>query len=390
VYRALDGRFHRSVAIKVIVGALDEPARQRFGRECRAMGVVSRHPHCVTVYDSGFDDDGRAYLVMEDMAGGALGERVLLDWAEVLDIGVKVAGALHAAHTSGVLHRDIKPENVLMSAYDEPKLGDFGIARLDDGLRSRTGTLSATPAYAAPELFAGQPATPGSDVYALASTLYALIDGRAPFLRDTDESYLPLVARIVNETVPDLRHRGIPVPVCAALEAGLEKDPTHRVASALDYGSTLQDAQRAVGGDVTRMVGRNVPAARGRDLRGTVVVPAPGPLASSGQPVAAPLGPHPVRTPPPVATPPPAGPGVFALPITASPGPVPTPGVGYWFYVDDPEWLVSPYDSGQVAGVLQPGQWYLAGEEAGGWVYAADERGAEGWVPGTSVRRYRG
>jgi hypothetical protein len=63
---------------------------------------------------------------------------------------------------------------------------------------------------------------------------------------------------------------------------------------------------------------------------------------------------------------------------------------GYWFYVEEPQWLVSPYDYSRTVGVLQPGQWYLAGEEHAGWVYAADEHGREGWVPCTGVRRYEG
>jgi serine/threonine-protein kinase PknK len=134
VYRAHDHRFYRSVAIKVLRGPLDAASRKRFERERRAMGTLSRHPHCVTVYDSGFTSDDRPYLVMEDMSGGSLRQRIRdgpMPWPEVVAIGVKLAGALHAAHEAGVLHRDIKPENVLCSAYGEPKIADFGIARLE-------------------------------------------------------------------------------------------------------------------------------------------------------------------------------------------------------------------------------------------------------------------
>ena len=147
------------------------------------MGTVSRHPHCVTVYDSGFTDAGQPYLVMEDMTGGTLTDQAPLPWAEAVEVGVKVAGVLSASHGAGVLHRDIKPDNLLVSAYGEPKLGDFGIARFDDSTQTRTGSVSATPAYAAPELFDGAAATEASDVYSLAATLYALITGMPPYAR---------------------------------------------------------------------------------------------------------------------------------------------------------------------------------------------------------------
>jgi serine/threonine protein kinase len=240
-----------------------------------------------------------------------------------------------------VLHRDIKPENVLVSAYEEPKLADFGIARLEGGLRSRTSALIATPAYAAPEILDGQQASAASDVYSLAATLFALIVGQPPFARDGDESHFALIARAATEPVPDLRRRGVPGPVCNVLEAGLEKDPARRVGVALEYGRRLQDAQRAVGCVATRIIGADLANADGRRSAETVVVAPPDDVAA-----------------------------------------------GFWFYVDDPEPLVSPHDHSRTVGELQPGQWYVAGEQSGDWVYVADEHGTEGWIPTSAVRRY--
>jgi YVTN family beta-propeller protein len=254
VYRAHDDRFNRSVAIKVLMGPLDAASRKRFERERRAMGTLSRHPHCVTVYDSGFTPDDRPYLVMEDMSGGSLRQRIddgPMPWPQVVAIGVKLAGALHAAHEAGVLHRDIKPGNVLCSAYGEPKLADFGIARLEaDTLTS--GMIFATPAHAAPELFEGGGPTRVSDVYSLGSTLFMLMAGSAPFARRDDEPAIAMIMRASQEPVPDLRPRGVPDAVCAVVEDAMAKRPDDRPTAA-EIGQRLQEAQRSAGIEPTPM-----------------------------------------------------------------------------------------------------------------------------------------
>jgi serine/threonine-protein kinase PknK len=264
VYRAQDHRFNRSVAIKVLTGPLDAPSRKRFERERRAMGALSRHPHCVTVYDSGFTSDDRPYLVMEDMSGGSLRQRINdgpMPWPEVAALGVKLAGALHAAHEAGVLHRDIKPENMLCSAYGEPKLAEFGIARLEaDTLTS--GMIFATPAHAAPELFEGTGPTRASDVYSLGSTLFMLLAGRAPFVRRNDEPAIAVITRASQEPVPDLRPRGIPDAVCAVVEDAMAKRLEDRPTAA-EVGRRLQDVQRGAGIELTpmAMLAGTIPAA---------------------------------------------------------------------------------------------------------------------------------
>ncbi|MGZ6979453.1 MAG: serine/threonine-protein kinase, partial [Acidimicrobiia bacterium] len=130
VYRAEQADVHRVVAIKILSG-YDEDARRRFDREREAMGILSSHPNIVTVYASGFAGD-YPYLVMEYLDRGSVADELAhgpMSWREAIDIGVKLSGALQAAHSAGILHRDVKPENVLVSAYGEPKLADFGIAR---------------------------------------------------------------------------------------------------------------------------------------------------------------------------------------------------------------------------------------------------------------------
>ncbi len=233
VYRAFQPRFNRAVAVKLLDPQGDAMANERFERECGAMGVLSSHPNIVTIFDAGLTEQGKPYLVMEFMPDGTLEDRLEREgpfpWQEVTDLGVKLASALQMAHDAGVLHRDVKPANVLRSPFGEPCLSDFGLARFA-GQAKTEGVLSATLLHAPPEILDGQPATPQSDLYSLASSLYTLLAGETPFWRADDESMLPLLARIVDDPVPDLRGRGVPNPVAAAIERAMSKDPEARPA----------------------------------------------------------------------------------------------------------------------------------------------------------------
>jgi serine/threonine-protein kinase PknK len=252
VYEAQQTALNRNVAVKLIMAEVrDEKVRLRFERECLAMGLLSDHPHIITVFDAGFGPSGQPYILMDFMPGGSLADRVdregALEWREVVAIGVKLASALETAHRAGVLHRDIKPENVLMNAYGEPELGDFGIARLQGGPETRTDTLTASIAHVAPELLAGDPPSVKTDLYALGSTLYVLLSGRSAFLRDTDESIVPALTRISSEPVPDLRLAGIPDAVAEVVERLMAKDPEQRIGSALELAQHLRSLQSGQG-----------------------------------------------------------------------------------------------------------------------------------------------
>ena len=282
VYRAEQPEFGRTVAVKVLREPLTDPdVRRRFERECRAMGMLSGHPHIVTVYGGGLTATGRPYIVMDLMRAGSLADRVRqrgpLPWQEVCDLAVKLAGALATAHRMGVLHRDIKPENVLVSNFGEPKLGDFGIARVAGGTETKTSALTASVAHAAPELFeeGGQPSE-RSDLYALGSTMFALLAGGAAFVRDSDESLLPAVLRITNDPVPDLRPRAVPGPVCEVVERLMAKAPTDRFASAEELGQQLRRVQTDAGLPPTRMVVEEAASQPlgGETVRGAVSGPA--------------------------------------------------------------------------------------------------------------------
>src|SRR4029077_15586539 len=148
-----------------------------------------------------------------------------IDIDQSTELIIKICGALETAHRSGVLHRDMKPENILMGPYDEPKLGDFAIARVQGATMTATSTIWGSPAHAAPEIIEGKGATAQTDIYSLGSTLYVLLSGKLPFQRDTDESIIPVLARIATEPPPDLRPIGVPEPVWAVVDRSMAKDP---------------------------------------------------------------------------------------------------------------------------------------------------------------------
>ena len=161
----------------------------------------------------------------------------------VLGVGVKVAGALAAAHREGILHRDIKPANILITGYGEPQLTDFGIARIGGDFETSAGSVAGTPAFTAPEVLKGQPPSPASDVYGLGATLFCLMTGHAAFERRTREGVVAQFLRVTNQPIPDLRDHGIPDDVCTAIEHAMAGDPADRPASADAFGNELRTVQ---------------------------------------------------------------------------------------------------------------------------------------------------
>ena len=171
VYRALDRKLNRPVAIKFLSDDLAGPAaRRRFQREARTASSLN-HPHIVTVHDAG-EFEGRQYLVTELVDGGTLRDWTQggHGWRETIELLSGVADGLAAAHDAGVLHRDIKPENILITKSGYAKLADFGLATLHEGAasddaapavtetRTPRGIIVGTVAYMSPEQASGQPA----------------------------------------------------------------------------------------------------------------------------------------------------------------------------------------------------------------------------------------
>jgi serine/threonine protein kinase len=258
VYRATQPAFGRTVAVKVLnVPMLDAESRRDFDRECRALGSLSNHPYVVTLFAGGVSKYDRPYLVMDYLPGGSLASKLHdegpMPWAASIAIGIKLASALASAHAAGVLHRDIKPENVLVSAYGEPQLADFGVARLEGGTRTASGTITGSIAHASPEVLSGVSATEASDVWSLASTVATLIIGEAPFHRSGESSLHATITRILTAPPRDLRPLGVPEAVCTALEAAMAKDSWERTPDAVAFGRALQAAQQSLGLPETAM-----------------------------------------------------------------------------------------------------------------------------------------
>jgi serine/threonine protein kinase len=320
VYKGCQTEFSRFVAVKVVTAVgVDEALRRRFQQELRAVGGLSEHPNIITVHASGETAEGLPYLLMGYHPEGSLSDRVNwggpLRWQEVAVVGVKMAGALESAHRAGVLHRDVKPENILVSSFGEPVLADFGIARLEGAAHiTATGVVTGTIAHAAPETLEGKPQNAGSDVYGLASTLHQLLSGRSAFSRDTDESVVAVMRRVLTEPPPDLRAIGVPAPLATVVTRGMDKDPATRYQSAAELGQALRGAQTVLGVAPTPLPVALAPGDARRSGEQVVAERPIVPVTPTPPPATAP---RPALPPPP--TEPPRGRKKLAPPPTAPP-----------------------------------------------------------------------
>ncbi|MBL8776955.1 MAG: protein kinase [Acidimicrobiales bacterium] len=343
LYRGVQENFNREVAVKAFtVKALDRAAQARFEQECAAMGVISVHPHTLTVFDSGVAKR-RPYIVTEWLSRGNEHDRLVrsgpFDWREAADIGVKVAGALESAHRAGVLHQNLKPHNVFVSPLGEPLLGDFEVSPAGSFV-TRSGDPRDTQMHAAPELFTGGQQSVASDIYSLGSIIFTLIAGHPPFEVDEEEPLVRVIARAASDPVPDLRPTGVPPGVCGVLEWAMAKAPGERPPTVRELGRFLQAAQQAAGQPPTRLAllpetdadrALPLPALPAALLtRGGAPAAPPGPPVSAAPapapPPAAPAPPTPAAPPPPAPVPgAPPPPPAAAPPVPAPAAPAPPP-----------------------------------------------------------------
>ncbi|MGF1597432.1 MAG: serine/threonine-protein kinase [Acidimicrobiales bacterium] len=222
----------RQVAVKVGHAPIDDTTVQlRFERECIALGRLSGHPNIMDVFTAGQLVDGRPYLVLEFVDGGTLWDRLRrgpLTAGELRRIGLQLAAALDTAHTHGVLHRDLKPENILLRRNGDAVLGDFGIARLHDGAHTTSHAITASVAYAAPEILSGKGASAATDIYGIGICLLAAVVRTVPFVDGADDSIHPIINRVLTAPPPDLRVLGVPDRLATLIEGLLAKEPQRR------------------------------------------------------------------------------------------------------------------------------------------------------------------
>ncbi len=250
VYLGKDPKIGREVAIKTMALSqefeADELAevKERFFREAETAGRLS-HPNIVTIYDTGEEHDF-CYIAMELLKGGDLAPYVkaanLLPADKAVSIVARAADALGYAHKQGVVHRDIKPANMMYHAgTDTLKLTDFGIARLTDSSKTKTGMVLGTPSYMSPEQLAGKKIEGRSDLFSLAASLYQLLSGKLPF---EGESMAQLMYKIANEAPTDILSVSPRVPhgLVAFLDKALAKNPDERFQSGEEFAAALRAA----------------------------------------------------------------------------------------------------------------------------------------------------
>ena len=255
VYKALDTRLQRAVAIKVLRNeAVNDPERiRRFVQEARAASAL-HHPNIVTVYDVD-TAGGIDFIAMEYVAGKPLDEilaRGRLPLADTLRYAIQTANALATAHESGIVHRDLKPGNIMVSPRGEIKLLDFGLAKLVEPLitdqtatvtrRSHTqeGTIVGTVAYMSPEQAEGKRVDARSDIFSFGAVLYEMATGQRAFTGDTPISTLAAILHHDPAPATELA-QATPPELDRIIGRCLRKDPTRRIQHMDDVKLALEE-----------------------------------------------------------------------------------------------------------------------------------------------------
>ncbi len=235
-----DGEIQQSVAVKLLRADAHRPAfRKRFLRERQFLASLN-HPSIVHVIDAGHTEGGRPYLVMEYVDGVPIDVYCAsIPLRDQLTLFQRVCDGVAHAHQHLIIHRDLKPSNILVDAAGQPKLLDFGIARLLDETREVTQTIERllTPGYASPEQFNGTGQTTATDVYSLGAVLYKILTGRSP--REA-EGTLHAVAIRTGITPPSRLNPSLPSDLDYILRKALRPEPTERYASVEAFANDIR------------------------------------------------------------------------------------------------------------------------------------------------------
>ena len=256
VYLGKDPKIGRVVAIKTM--ALSQEfsgdelvdARERFFREAETAGRL-QHQNIVTIFDAGEEHD-LAYIAMEFLKGKDLldysKDGNLLPVPKVLSIVARVAEALSYAHKQNVVHRDIKPANIMYEVEsDTVKVTDFGIARITDSSKTKTGLVLGTPSFMSPEQLSGKKVDGRSDLYSLGVMLFQLLAGVLPF---RGESMAELMFKIANEEAPDIRiiRKELPESLANVVALSVSKRPETRYQDGDQFAADLRNVMAEMGG----------------------------------------------------------------------------------------------------------------------------------------------
>lgn len=257
VYRALDTRLHRPVAIKVLAprNFADPESRLRLEREAKTVARIN-HANICTLHDMG-EQDGQVYLVFECLEGVCLDaklERGPLPVSQLLSYSIEIADALDAAHRKDVIHRDIKPSNIFITNEGHAKVLDFGLAksRVDSAqvrgsastlFASQSGTTAGTLGYMSPEQVLGRELDARSDLFSLGIVLYRAATGASPFPARTLGEINDAILH--KQPLPPTRlNPGLPLSLDQVILKALEKDPELRYQSAAEMRADLKRIKR--------------------------------------------------------------------------------------------------------------------------------------------------
>jgi len=281
VWLARDTKLDREVAIKVLAKevAADRERLERFRREAKAVAALN-HPNIVTIY-SVEEEDGVPFFTMEYVEGSTLSEMIPKDGlgpARLLDLAIRIADAVSAAHDSGITHRDLKPGNIMVTSRGQLKVLDFGLARVSRGetkqvhtdshletdfLTSDGAILGTTP-FMSPEQLKGKPVDQRSDIFSLGTILYVMATGRHPFMADSSAEVISSILTHHPPEVHEVRH-GLPDFLGGVISRCLAKNPDDRYPSArglADELEDLRDSLRSDGAQPTVVVGGRTKRAR--------------------------------------------------------------------------------------------------------------------------------
>jgi two-component system, LytTR family, response regulator len=260
VYRALDVKLEREVALKVLSPALfgDADLRHRFVQEARALAAL-QHPAIAVVHDIA-EAEGAAFIVLELIRGHTLKELIArqdLDVGQALDLGLEIAEAMAAAHSRGIVHRDLKPTNVIVTPEGRARVIDFGLAKLLDPAGPLSGAIDTPPrgqtdpgrmlgtvAYMSPEQARGTRVDARTDIFSFGSLLYEMLTGVRCFEAPTAIETLHAILKTAAARLPPLGEEGVQRALQDILDRCLEKEPADRFQGMGDLITALRGVRR--------------------------------------------------------------------------------------------------------------------------------------------------